>query len=157
MILKGVNLIREARISDAQQVCSVLRTSITELCELDHRRNKKELDAWLANKTVKNIESWINNERINFFVAENNGKIVGVSSISHDGFIGLCYILPEVKGLGFGRQLLKVAEDSVLNLDVQLFTLESTITAKGFYEYFGYVQTAIKDNGLNYRKFKKSY
>jgi len=73
-------LIREAIVTDAQQVCSILRTSITELCELDHRRDQKELDEWLSNKTVQNCESWINNERINFFVAESNGKIVGVSS-----------------------------------------------------------------------------
>lgn len=150
-------MIREARVTDAQQVCSVLRASITELCELDHRRDQKELDEWLANKTVQNCESWINNDRINFFVAESNRKIVGVSSISHDGFVELCYVLPEVKGLGFGGQLLKVAEDSVLNLDVQSFTLESTITAKGFYEYFGYIQTGTKENSLDYTKFNKPY
>jgi len=148
-------LIREAIVTDAQQVCSILRTSITELCELDHRRDQKELDEWLSNKTVQNCESWINNERINFFVAESNGKIVGVSSISHDGFVELCYVLPEVKGLGFGGQLLKVAEDSVSNLDVQSFTLESTITARGFYEYFGYIQTGTKENCLDYMKFNK--
>jgi len=147
-------LIREARVSDAKQVCSVLRASITELCELDHRKNQNELDAWLANKTVQNCEAWINNQRINFFVAENNGKIVGVSSITHEGFIELCYILPEVKGLGFGKQLLKIAEDSVLDLGVKSITLESTITAKGFYEYFGYIQTSIKENCLSYTKFR---
>ena len=147
-------MIREARVSDAKQVCSVLRASITELCELDHRKNQNELDAWLANKTVQNCEAWINNQRINFFVAENNGKIVGVSSITHEGFIELCYILPEVKGLGFGKQLLKIAEDSVLDLGVKSITLESTITAKGFYEYFAYIQTSIKENCLSYTKFR---
>ena len=49
-------MIREARVTDAQQVCSVLRASITELCELDHRGDQKELDEWLANKTVQNCE-----------------------------------------------------------------------------------------------------
>jgi N-acetylglutamate synthase-like GNAT family acetyltransferase len=148
-------LIRKARVSDAQQICNVLRRSIIELCELDHQKNQKELDEWLANKTIQNCEAWINNKKINFFVAENDGKIVGVSSINHNGFLELCYILPEAKGLGFGGELLKVAEDSVLALGIQVFTLESTITAKEFYEYFGYIQTTIKENALTYMKFSK--
>ncbi len=148
-------MIRKARVSDAQQICNVLRRSIIELCELDHQKNQKELDEWLANKTIQNCEAWINNKKINFFVAENDGKIVGVSSINHNGFLELCYILPEAKGLGFGGELLKVAEDSVLALGIQVFTLESTITAKEFYEYFGYIQTTIKENALTYMKFSK--
>jgi len=148
-------LIRKAKVSDAQQICNVLRRSIIELCELDHQKNQKELDEWLVNKTIQNCEAWINNKKINFFVAENDGKIVGVSSINHNGFLELCYILPEAKGLGFGGELLKVAEDSVLDLGIQVFTLESTLTAKGFYEYFGYIQTGIKENSLNYMKFSK--
>ena len=148
-------MIREARVTDAQQVCSVLRASITELCELDHRGDQKELDEWLANKTVQNCEVWINNKGTNFFVAETNGKIVGLSSISHDGHVGLCYVLPEVKGVGFGGQLLKAAEASVLKPGVQSYTLKSTITAKGFYEHFGYRQTGTKDNSLEYAKISK--
>ncbi|MDH1975665.1 GNAT family N-acetyltransferase [Aliarcobacter butzleri] len=148
-------MIRKAKVSDAQQICNVLRRSIIELCELDHQKNQKELDEWLANKTIQNCEAWINNKKINFFVAENDGKIVGVSSINHNGFLELCYILPEAKGLGFGGELLKVAEDSVLDLGIQVFTLESTLTAKGFYQHFGYIQTGIKENSLSYMKFSK--
>lgn len=145
-------MIRKAKVSDAQQVCNVLRRSIIELCELDHQKNQIELDKWLANKTIQNCEAWINNKKINFFVAENDGKIVGVSSINHNGFLELCYILPEAKGLGFGGELLKVAEDSVLDLGIQVFTLESTLTAKGFYEYFGYIQSHSEENYLSYTK-----
>ena len=148
-------MIRKAKVTDAQQVCNVLRISITELCKLDHRGDQKELDEWLENKTVKNCETWIRNESTNFFVAENDGRVVGVSSISHGGFVGLCYILPEVKDHGFGGQLLKAAEASILNLGVRVFSLESTITAKGFYEHFGYIQSGIKDNCLGYKKTTK--
>ena len=148
-------MIREAKITDAQQICDVLRRSITELCELDHRGDQKELDEWLENKTVQNCETWLKNEKTNFFIAESNGRIVGVSSISHDGYIGLCYVLPEVKGHGLGAKLLKAAEASVLNLDVQSFKLESTITAKGFYEHLGYIQTGGSQGRPEYEKATK--
>ena len=148
-------MIREAKITDAQQICNVLRRSITELCELDHRGGKKELDEWLENKTVQNCESWLKNERTNFFIAESNGRIVGVSSINHDGYIGLCYVLPEVKGHGLGAKLLNAAEASVSNLDVQSFKLESTITAKGFYEHLGYIHTGGSQDRPEYEKATK--
>lgn len=155
MDLKELVLIREAEVADAHQVCDVLRTSIIELCEQDHRGNQKELDDWLENKTVQNCEVWIKNERTNLFVAESNGRVVGVSSINHDGNIGLCYILPEVKGQGLGGQLLEAAEKSVLGLGIRSFSLESTITAKGFYEYFGYTKTSSMENCLEYEKPSK--
>lgn len=145
-------MIRVASINDAQQICAVLRESITKLCVLDHRGDQKELDEWLENKTVQNCETWIRNEGTNFFVAEKDGKVVGVSSISSDGHIGLCYVLPEVKGHGYGTKLLKAVEGSVLNSGIQSFSLESTITAKGFYEYFGYTRTGGTDNHPEYEK-----
>ncbi len=148
-------MIREAKITDAQQICDVLRRSIVELCALDHRGDQKELDEWLENKTVQNCETWLKSERTNFFVAEKNGKIVGVSSINHDGYIGLCYVLPEVKGHGLGAKLLMAAETSVLSLGVQSFNLESTITAKGFYEHLGYTHTGGSKDRPEYEKATK--
>ena len=153
--LRYRTLIRKAKITDAQQICDVLRKSITELCELDHRGDPKELDEWLKNKTVQNCETWLKNDKTNFFVAENNGRIVGVSSINHDGYVGLCYVLPEVKGHGFGARLLEAAETSVLSLGVQSFNLESTITAKGFYEHLGYIQKGGSQDRPKYEKPQK--
>lgn len=147
-------MIRKATSKDAEDVCRVLRTSITELCHLDHCGDKKKIDEWLENKTTENCKEWIENESINAFVAENNGKIVGVSTISRDGYVLLCYVLPEVKGQGFGGQLLKAAETSDLNNGVQSFSLESTLTAKGFYEYHGYSRVRESEDCLEYEKSK---
>ena len=148
-------MIREATITDVEQICDVLRRSIIELCELDHQGDEEKLNEWLENKTVQNCQNWVKHERTNFFVAERNGKIVGVCSISHDGYISLCYVLPEIKGHGIGTQLLKAAEASVLSLGVQSFSLESTITAKGFYERLGYIHTGGSQNRPKYEKSTK--
>lgn len=148
-------MIRKAKIEDAEHVCRVLRTSIIELCALDHKGNQDELDNWLANKTIQNCAEWIANSKLNFFVAEQNGKIVGVSSISNTGYLGLCYVLPSVLGKGVGRQLLEAAEASIFEKGVDVVSLESTITARGFYEHCGYMKVSDTDEGLEYEKRKK--
>ncbi len=145
-------MIRTADVEDAEEFCSVIRSSIIELCKLDHQNNKKVLDDWLQNKTVKNCQEWITSNNSNSFVAELNAKIVGVAVMGHNGHLYLCYVLPEVKGKGIGRQLLQAAEHSVLHLDLPALSLESTITAKGFYEHYGYRQVGKTEHCLKYTK-----
>lgn len=149
-------MIRKAEARDAEGFCNVIRTSIIELCALDHHGRKRELEEWLYNKTTENCNKWILNEGSNTFVAEKNGKIVGVSHIGHNGHLFLCYVIPEVKGLGIGGQLLSESENSVTCLGIQSFSLESTITAKGFYEHYGYIPNSKTKNCLEYTKSIKS-
>ena len=149
-------LIRAATVRDAGAICDVLRTSIIKLCKLDHGGDPEKLGAWLENKTVQNCESWITDARTNFFVAERNGSLLGVASINHDGYVGLCYLLPEATGCGLGARLLSAAEDSVLALGVESIRLESTLAAKGFYEHMGYVRTGRSENELLYEKAANS-
>jgi GNAT superfamily N-acetyltransferase len=132
-------VVRNAEARDAEEFCNVIRTSIIELCDLDHHGKKEQLEEWLDNKTVENCKKWILSEDSNTFVAEKNGKIVGACHIGHSGHLFLCYVLPEVKGLGVGGQLLLAAEKSVIVLGLKSLSLESTVTAKGFYEHRGYV------------------
>jgi len=145
-------VIRKAESSDAKEFCDVVRTSITKLCELDHQGNEFRLAEWLGNKTVENCEAWIIDDESNSFVALNNGKVVGVSHISHNGHLYLCYILPCVKGTGLGLQLLMAAEHSVQTFGLSQLTLESTVTAKGFYEHYGYQCDGTTKNCLKYAK-----
>lgn len=147
-------MIRKAQIKDAEEFCNVLRTSIVELCQTDHQKNKSKIEKWLSNKTIENCRKWILNESSNTFVAEKNGKIVGVSDIGHNGYLYLCYLLPEVKGQGIGGKLLSVSEESVINFEFKTFNLESTVTSKFFYEHYGYVKNGKTENCLLYFKEK---
>lgn len=150
-------MIRNAEVRDAEGFCHVIRTSIIELCELDHHGNNVELEEWLDNKTVRNCRNWILNKDSNTFVAERNGRIVGVSHIGHCGHLFLCYVLPSVKGLGIGGQLLSAAEGSVIHMGIKSLSLESTVTAKRFYEHRGYVANGKTKNCLAYVKLIKPY
>ncbi len=148
-------MIRKAKQSDAKDFCNVIRTSIIKLCKMDHSDDPEVLKEWLENKTIENCEKWILSINTNTFVAEHNGNIVGIADIGHNGHLYLCYLLPEVKGLGIGKKLLVEAEKSVLNLGLDKLTLDSTLSSKGFYEHYGYVCTSNTDMCLTYTKVIK--
>ena len=63
-------LIRRAIVTDAAGACDVVRRSISELCVEDHQGDQTTIDAWIANKTVPNFESWIRSNSTIAFVAE---------------------------------------------------------------------------------------
>ena len=133
-------MIEEAQIKHASEFCNVLRESIVELCEEDHRNDSVKLDAWLKNKTVENCKDWIADNESCAFVAMEKGKVVGISLIGKNGHLFLCYLLSKVKGRGIGKLLLKAAESKALYWGVNEITLESTVTAKEFYLYNGYTK-----------------
>jgi hypothetical protein len=68
-------IIRDAKPSDVEAACDVVRRSITELCTPDHRGDAATLDAWLANKTPEAFAEWATSERHIALVAESNGRI----------------------------------------------------------------------------------
>ena len=131
-------MIRTAQLKDADAICHVIRRSIKELCKLDYQGSETRLRSWLENKTPANCAGWIEDARSNTFVAERQGQVVGVSHIGHNGHLHLCYVLPQFTGEGLGAQLLAAAENSVLELAAGRLTLESTLTARAFYEHHGY-------------------
>lgn len=131
-------MIRKATADDAEAFCHVITQSIITLCTLDHKNDRQMLNDWLANKTPENCKKWIEDTNLNSFVAEENQQILGISQIGHNGHLYLCYVLPGAEGKGIGKQLLQTAEQSVITKALTNFTLESTQTARGFYEQHGY-------------------
>jgi N-acetylglutamate synthase-like GNAT family acetyltransferase len=147
-----MDLIRKAETKDSEEFCNVILTSITELCRQDHKDDVKLLSEWLENKTVENCKKWISSERSTSLVAVRNTKVIGVAQMSHDGHLLLCYLLPEVKGQGVGHKLLVAAEESVIKKGIKSLTLESTLTARKFYECHGYKHVGSTFRCLQYAK-----
>src|SRR5712671_2512728 len=128
--------IREAFIEDAEEACQVLRRSIVELCELDHKGNTDALDLWLSNKTPRNLRRWITESHV--FVAAEEGVILGVAAIDNSGKITLNYVSPGARFRGVSKALIGRLEARALEFGVRTVTLESTATARGFYLSAGY-------------------
>jgi hypothetical protein len=63
-------VIRPATSDDAESACALVRSSIIELCTVDHNGDALTLEGWLANKTPKNMAYWMSAPGMNAFIAE---------------------------------------------------------------------------------------
>lgn len=130
--------IRDARIEDAESGCIVMRRSIAELCEADHKNDSAILERWLANKTPEIFASWIRQPGNSLLVAVENDAILAVGSVTDTGQVTLNYVSPDVRFRGVSRALLRALEARAVERGNTRCTLTSTETALLFYESNGY-------------------
>jgi GNAT superfamily N-acetyltransferase len=144
-------IVREASPDDAPFACEVLRQSIQELCGVDHNDDEKVVAEWLENKTTENVRRWLASPYTYGVVAECDGTVCGFAMVGKDGTISLCYVVPQVHHSGAGKKMLAALEAQAARWKLTSLRLESTLTAKPFYERNGYVITgeAVPVSGAN--------
>ena len=86
-------LIRRAIVTDAAGACDVVRRSISELCVEDHQGDQTTIDAWIANQTVPNFESWIRSNSTIALVAEG-ARCARTARAAHDPAAGVAATVP---------------------------------------------------------------
>ena len=130
--------IRGARAADAPAVTELVRRSITQLCGADHRDDPALLDGWLSNKTVENVTAWIDSPRNYTLVAEIDAVAAGVAVLTVEGEVLLNYVDPAARFRGVSTALLAALEERARSLGLETVRLDSTLTARRFYEERGY-------------------
>ena len=131
--------IRKATAQEAESACAVLVRSIKEICAPYYDNDEEILDQWLENKTPANVRRWIESDRSYCVMAINaEGQVLGFASIS-GAEIMLNYVLPEVLHRGIGKRMLQALEAHAVVSGVDHIRLVSSIPAKAFYEWNGYV------------------
>ena len=130
--------IRLAKLEDAEAAAAVLRRSITQLCELDHRNDEAFLARWIGNKTKENVAAWTRASHV--YVAEDARGIVGVAAMTAAGEVTLNYVAPEARFEGISKALLIALEERARQSGCATCMLESTETALRFYTAAGYRQ-----------------
>ncbi len=133
--------IRPAEPDDAAAACQVLRRSITELCQADHRDDPAILDRWLANKTPAIVATWITNPNNAMLLAVDGTDILAVGAVTCSGEIILNYVSPDARFRGVSRGLMAALEAQARQWGNSRCSLLSTQTARRFYQASGYVQT----------------
>ena len=139
-------IIRRAIKSDARGIHEAHMRSIEEICSKYY--SEKEISAW-GRRPFDQVkkEHVIENDIV--FVVELDGKIEGFAQLMYYapkkylGLIGL-YITPSVVGLGFGKGLLKQIIEEARKLGGVSINCCSTINAKDFYQYQGFI--TVEDN-----------
>lgn len=132
-------IIRVARSEDAAQAMAVVRRSIVRLCQLDHGGDRLTLEGWLANKTIENMEHWIERPGTSVFLAERGGEIAGVGAVTDAGEILLAYVDPAHRFSGVTKALVRHMEQHARRLRVERMQLTVTETARPLFLSLGYV------------------
>ena len=130
--------VRSAGLADAEEICAVLRRSITELCAADHRNDPALREPWLANKTPETVRTWISNPHQCLLVAVEGGKIAGAAAASETGEIILNCVSPDARFIGASKALMAALESWLRDKGHASVSLTSTQTAHQFYLVLGY-------------------
>ncbi|MFC5478966.1 GNAT family N-acetyltransferase [Massilia suwonensis] len=136
--------IRKAAPTDAAAACALLRRSIEEVCEPDHRGRPEVLDAWLGNKTPATVAAWFGSPSNHAIVAERDGELLGLALLTQAGKLALCYVEPGALRSGVGRALLAAVEDQARAWEIRKLHLHSPESCASFYERHGYANAGIE-------------
>lgn len=141
-------------------MAAVLRRSITELCKNDHHDCKEILESWLKDKTPKFVDVWISSPDAYCVTAlAESDEIIGFGMMNCAGEMRLLYVSPNYVGVGAGHDLLRAMEEQATTWGLAEISLDSTITAKRFYEHHGYLSgesCKSRSDGLNCHTMYKS-
>ena len=136
--------VRPAQMADADRAIDVIRRSIQELCELDHKNEPATLSMWLSNKTADNMRQWIAAHTV--LVAVEGERMAGVAAVRADGEVLLNYA--EARFQGASKCLMQAIEVWASARGLKWLTLESTATALRFYPSTGWTMTGPPQPGF---------
>lgn len=135
--------IRRAQHSDAEAIIDSHVRSIREICAKDY--TPEQIEAWSGRKFKPELW-WQTIDRDLVWVVELDSKVRGFGHLAlmdeeSAEVLGL-YFSPELKGLGAGKELFQVLKTEAQSHQIKKMQLIATITAKTFYEKFGFLQSA---------------
>ncbi len=131
--------VRPATSDDVDSACTAVRRSIQEICGPDYGHDEKVMSAWLANKTPDDLRTWIESaDRFCVVAVSPSGEIVGFGQVNRSGCVELCYVAPTGLYQGYGKAMLQAMERQGVQWGLDALRLNSSITAKVFYERNGY-------------------
>lgn len=136
--------IRKAVPDDAVAACELLRRSIEQVCEPDHRGRPDVLDTWLANKKPETVAAWFASPANHAIVAVRGGQLLGLALLTQAGKVALCYVEPGALRSGVGRALLTAVEAQARAWNIRKLALHSPESCATFYERHGYANAGLE-------------
>lgn len=133
-------LVRAYQRDDAPALWSAFHSAIHQIACADH--SPEQLDAWAP--AQPDLARWsARMEGINPFVAEINGWVVGYADVQKDGYIDHFFVAGTAARQGVGSALMRRIHQQAANLNINHLHSQVSITARPFFEHFGFeVETA---------------
>jgi putative acetyltransferase len=129
-----VVLVRPARDEDCAAIARLRRQTIRHVNARDYPDDV--ISRWAIKENARTLRA--SRTGCKRWVAVERSRIVGFCEHTFDGVLSRIYVHKDRLGTGIGSRLLIVAEASLKRLGCKRITLESTVTAKGFYAAKGY-------------------
>jgi len=126
--------VRSATQEDAAAVCRVHARAIREIAASHY--TPEETEAWAGPRKPGDYLSSIRDDE--FYVAEEDGEVVGFGTLKKSGEVEAVYVSPEATRRGVGSAILLRLEDSARDLGLTSLHLEASLNAIPFYEGAGY-------------------
>ena len=138
-------LIRLAVNEDIKSIASLFNTTIRTVNAKDY--SPEEIEVWAS--CSKRTEGWVDRiKKQTFYVAEIKGVLVGFSSIEKDGYLDFMYVHSEYQRHGVANELLLSIERKAVEQNNEEIYSHVSVTAKPFFEKFGYVHDGNNINSL---------
>ena len=119
-----------------KQIPTLFTNTIHKICNKDY--TKEQLNAW-ANPNI-DYEVW--EKRVNKtkpFLAVIDDKLVGFAEF-YDDYIDCFYVHHKYQGQGVGKALMSTILDEAIKNGIKVLRVDASITAKRFFESFGFVE-----------------
>lgn len=138
--------IRRADINDIEELSKLYYDTVVTINAKDY--SEEQIRAWAS--TYNNEHGWIRRmEEQYFYVALLQGKITGFASLDNSGYLDLIYVDKDRQREGIGSALLAQLEKTANELELAEINVQSSITAKPFFEARGFKLTGQKYKLVN--------
>ena len=127
--------ITEATLADIKEITKLFYETIQVINSKDYP--KDEIDDWSS--WHEDIDRWAEEiVKFYFIVAKLEDKIVGIASLSTDGYLDLLFVHKDFQRHGIAKKLLNEIEKKASEQQNDLIYSDVSITAKGFFEKHGF-------------------
>lgn len=124
--------------SYTKQILTLFTNTIHKTCNKDY--TKEQLNAW-ANPNI-DYNSWEKRlDKTKPYLAVIDNTLVGFTEF-YDDYIDCFYVHHEYQGQGVGKALVNHILEIASENGIKKLRVDASITAKAFFESFGFVQTS---------------
>jgi predicted N-acetyltransferase YhbS len=126
--------IRPATNADSEGISHTITRALLQTNAQDYP--PEIIDALVSNFTSEKVTSLIANRQV--YVAVAGGRIVGTASLQ-GSVVRTVFVDPDHQGKRIGAKLMDVVERFARERSIETLSVQSSLTAEGFYRKFGYV------------------
>jgi N-acetylglutamate synthase-like GNAT family acetyltransferase len=128
--------IRKAQISDLEAITNLFKDTVLNINIKDY--SKEQVATWSA--VHADTPKWLKRlDEQHFWVAEKEGNIIGITSLSQEGYLDLMYVHHLYQNQGVAKNLLLTLLAKAKQMNLGKITSDVSITAKPFFEKYGFV------------------